>query len=105
MIEEFSRTSISKILIVINDSAMKYKGIIPNYCWNEPYMTNHQLQKELLDGVRMFGYIKNKKLLGVMGIQELKDVILIRHAYTLTTFQNMGVGSELISYMLNFSIY
>ena len=60
MIEEFSKSNISKILIVINDSAMKYKGIIPDYCWHEPYMSSDQLQKEFLDGVRMFGYIENK---------------------------------------------
>ena len=33
-------------------------------------------------------------------IQEVKDVVLIRHAYTLTSYQNKGAGSALIKYLL-----
>ena len=90
----------SKILYVINDAAAKYKGIIPNNCWHEPYMLEQELVDEFTDGVRMFGYYHNNELIGVIGIQEVKDVILIRHAYTLTSYQNMGVGSKLLKYLL-----
>ena len=55
---------------------------------------------EFSDGVRMFGYHHNNKLIGVIGIQELKDVTLIRHAYTLTSFQGKGTGSALLEYLL-----
>ena len=100
MINEYMKNDSSKILFVINDSAVKYKGIIPDYCWHEPYMSEQELIDEFTDGVRMFGYNRNNKLIGVIGIQEIKDSILIRHTYTLTHYQNTGVGSELLKYLL-----
>ena len=90
----------SKILYVINDAAVRYKGIIPDNCWHEPYMSEQELVDEFTDGVRMFGYNRNNKLIGVIGIQEIKDVILIRHAYTLTSYQGKGTGSTLLKYLL-----
>ena len=90
----------SKILYVINDAAVRYKDIIPDNCWHEPYMSKQELVDELTDGVRMFGYNRNNKLIGVIGIQEIKDVILIRHAYTLTSYQGKGIGSALLKYLL-----
>ena len=90
----------SKILYVINDAAVRYKDIIPDNCWHEPYMSKQELVDEFTDGVRMFGYNRNNKLIGVIGIQEIKDVILIRHAYTLTSYQGKGIGSALLKYLL-----
>ena len=90
----------SKILYVINDAAVRYKGIIPDNCWHEPYMSEQELVDEFTEGVRMFGYNRNNKLIGVIGIQEIKDVILIRHAYTLTSYQGKGIGSALLKYLL-----
>ena len=90
----------SKILYVINDAAVRYKGIIPDNCWSVPYMSEQKLFDEFSDGVRMFGYNRNNKLIGVIGIQEIKDVILIRHAYTLTSYQGKGIGSALLKYLL-----
>ena len=90
----------SKILYVINDAAVRYKGIIPDNCWHEPYMSEQELVDEFTDGVRMFGYNHNNKLIGVIGIQEIKDVILIRHTYTLTSYQGKGIGSALLKYLL-----
>ena len=90
----------SKILYVINDAAVRYKGIIPDNCWHEPYMSEQELVDEFTDGVRMFGYNRNNKLIGVIGIQEIKDVILIRHTYTLTSYQGKGIGSALLKYLL-----
>ena len=48
----------------------------------------------------MFGYHHNNTLIGVIGIQEVKDVILIRHAYTLTSHQGKGTGAALLKYLL-----
>ena len=100
MISEYTKTDSSKILHVINNAALKYKGIIPDNCWQEPYMSEKELIDEFNDGVRMYGYHDNNKLIGVIGIQEIKDVILIRHAYTLTSYQNKGTGSALLEYLL-----
>ena len=100
MITEYSKKDISNILYVINDAAIKYKGVIPGYCWHEPYMSEQELIIEFNNGVHMFGYRSNDKLIGVMGIQELKEVTLIRHAYTLTCYQGAGVGKLLLKYIL-----
>ena len=107
MIIENTIKDLSSILYVINDAAVKYKGVIPDYCWHEPYMLEEELVNEFDSGVRMFGYNKDNKLVGVMGIQELKDVTLIRHAYTLTNYQGMGIGKSLMQYLfkLNKSSY
>ena len=78
----------------------KYKGIIPDDCWHEPYMSEQELIDEFNDEVRMYGYHDNNKLIGVIGIQEVQDIILIRHAYTLTSYQNKGTGSAMLEYLL-----
>jgi len=100
MINEYKKNDISKILNIINDASLRYKGIIPDDCWHEPYMSEKELFDELDDGVHMYGYDLNNKLIGVIGIQEVKDVILIRHAYTLISQQNKGIGSVLLNYLL-----
>ena len=100
MIREYKKSDSSKILHVINDAARRYKGIIPDNCWHEPYMPEQELVNEFNAGVCMYGYHHNNKLIGVIGIQEVKDVILIRHAYTLTSFQKKGAGSALLEYLL-----
>ena len=101
MISEYTKTDSSKILHVINNAALKYKGIIPDNCWHEPYMSEQELINEFSDGVHVYGYQYNNKLVGAIGIQEVKDVILIRHAYTLTSYQGKGIGSALLEYLLN----
>ena len=100
MISEYKKKDSSKVLYVINEAAIKYKGVIPDNCWHEPYMSEQQLINEFDDGVRMFGYNHNNKLIGVIGIQKVKDAILIRHAYILTSHQGEGVGSLLLKYLL-----
>ena len=100
MISEYTKSDTSKILHVINDASLRYKGIIPDNCWREPYMFEQELINEFSDKFRMFGYHHNNKLTGVIGIQEVKDVIIIRHAYTLTSYQGKGAGSTLLEYLL-----
>ena len=100
MIIEYKKNDTSKILHVINDASLRYKGIIPDNCWHEPYMSEQELIDEFSNGVRMFGYNHNNKLIGVIGIQKVEDVILIRHAYTLTSHQRKGTGSALLEYLL-----
>ena len=99
MIIENTIKDVSSILHVINDAAIKYKGMIPDDCWHEPYMLEEDLINEFDNRLRMFGYLKNNELVGVMGIQELKDVTLIRHAYTLTNYQEMGIGKSMLQHL------
>ena len=100
MISKYKKSDTSKILRVINNASLRYKGVIPNNCWHEPYMSKQELIDEFSDGVRMFAYHHNNKLIGVIGFQKVKDVILIRHAYTLTSYQGKGMGSTLLKYLL-----
>ena len=100
MIGEYKKADTSKILYIINNASLRYKGIIPDDCWHEPYMLEQELIDEFSDGVRMYGYHHHDKLIGVIGIQEVKSVILIRHAYTLTSYQGKGAGSALLEYLL-----
>ncbi len=99
MISEYTKNELTPILSVINNAALRYKGVIPNCCWKEPYMPKQDLINEFDNGVRMFGYDKDNKLVGVMGIQEVEDVTLIRHAYTFSDYQGMGVGKLLLQYL------
>ena len=99
MITESTKKDLPHILNIINDAALKYKGVIPNSCWKEPYMPKQELISEFDNGVRMFGYEKNNILVAVMGIQEVEDVTLIRHAYTLSDYQGIGIGKSLLQYL------
>jgi len=65
MIREYKKSDSSKILYVINDAAIRYKGIIPDDCWHEPYMSERELIDEFSDGVRMYGYHHNNTLIGM----------------------------------------
>ena len=100
MISEYKKTDTSKILNIINDASLRYKGVIPDDCWHQPYMSELELIGDFSDGVRMYGYHHNNTLIGVIGIQKVKDVTLIRHAYTLTSYQGIGMGSALLEYLL-----
>ena len=84
---------------IINDGARAYKGIIPDDRWSEPYMSREKLQHEIDQGVAFWGYHESEELLGVMGIQEVQDVILIRHAYVRTSSQKRGIGAHLLSHL------
>ena len=99
MITEYTKKDLLNILNVINDAALKYKGVIPDSCWKEPYMSKQELIREFDNGVRIFGYKNNNILVGVMGIQEVEDVTLIRHAYTLSDYQGIGIGKSLSQYL------
>ena len=90
--EEFER-----IHEIINDAAEAYKGIIPGDCWKDPYMANEELRHEMDEGITFWGYYEEDNLLGVMGIQYVQDVTLIRHAYVRTTKRRQGIGGKLLS--------
>ncbi len=82
---------------IINEAAEAYRGIIPADRWRQPYMSRERLRHEMASGVRLWAYEETGKLLGVMGIQDVQDVTLIRHAYVRTASQNKGIGNSLLS--------
>jgi GNAT superfamily N-acetyltransferase len=100
MICELEAADLEDALIVINDAAMAYKGIIPSECWKEPYMAKKELLQEVAAGVRFYGWRSRGELEGIMGIQRVKDVTLIRHAYVLTSCQRRGIGKKLLVHLL-----
>ena len=89
-----------RILKVINEAAQAYKGVIPDDRWKEPYMSAGELKEEIEAGVRFFGWVEGGHLLGVAGIQALKNTTLIRHAYVLSGCQKKGIGTKLLEYLL-----
>lgn len=84
------------ILTVVNDAAVAYRGVIPDDCWSEPYMPAEELAGEIAAGVAFWGYEDEGELLGIMGLQEVGDVVLIRHAYVRGAHQGSGIGSRLL---------
>ena len=87
------------IWAITNDGARAYKGIIPADCWTEPYMSREKLQREIDDGVVFWGYEETGTLAGVMGLQQVKDVTLIRHAYVRARSQKRGIGAHLLAHL------
>jgi GNAT superfamily N-acetyltransferase len=99
MLRACTSADIQQMFEVINDGAQAYRGVIPEDCWHEPYMPMADLQRELDAGVRFWCAEENGRIEAVMGIQDVKDVALIRHAYTRTAGQGKGVGSKLLAHL------
>ncbi len=99
MIRRCEPGDFESIYEIINDGAQAYKDVIPADRLKEPYMSKQELQNEIDEGVVFFGHEEAGELVGVMGIQHIQDVTLIRHAYVRTARQNQGIGSELLSYL------
>jgi len=85
---------------IVNDAASAYKGIIPADRWKEPYMPREELAHEIADGVVFWGCEDGGRLVGVMGIQDVQDVTLIRHAYVRTSIRRQGIGGKLLNFLL-----
>jgi GNAT superfamily N-acetyltransferase len=87
------------ILAIVNAAAEAYRGVIPADRWHEPYMPLHELDGEIAAGVAFWGYEADGALVGIMGIQRVRDVHLIRHAYVSPGSQRHGVGSALLEHL------
>jgi N-acetylglutamate synthase-like GNAT family acetyltransferase len=100
MIRPLRADETETLLEIINAGAQAYRGVIPVDCWHEPYMSSRELEHELQDGVRFWGWEKEGRLVGVMGRQDLGEVILIRHAYVHPAYQQQGIGARLLDHLL-----
>jgi GNAT superfamily N-acetyltransferase len=87
------------VLAIINAAAQAYRGVIPADRWHEPYMPAHELDREIAAGVAFLGYEADGALVGIMGIQRVGDVDLIRHAYVAPERQRHGVGGALLEHL------
>jgi GNAT superfamily N-acetyltransferase len=99
MIRRCDDTDFEAIWTIINDGAQAYKGIIPADRWTEPYMSPEKLRHELDEGVVFWSYEEAGTLAGVMGLQQVQDVTLIRHAYVRGSSQKRGIGGHLLGHL------
>jgi GNAT superfamily N-acetyltransferase len=99
MIRRCDSSDSELIWSIINDGARAYQGVIPADCWSDPYMSKEKLRAEIEDGVSFWGWEDNNVLAGVMGIQPMGDVSLIRHAYVRKDGQRRGIGGRLLSHL------
>jgi GNAT superfamily N-acetyltransferase len=88
------------ILAIVNDAAQAYRGHIPADRWHEPYMPAEELERELAAGVAFWGYEAAGALAGVMGLQDVREVALIRHAYVATAVRGQGIGGALLEHLV-----
>jgi GNAT superfamily N-acetyltransferase len=88
------------ILAIVNAAAEAYRGVIPADRWHEPYMPAAELDAEIAAGVEFWGYEDDGELIGVMGIQPVQDVDLIRHAYVQPAAQGRGIGGALLDHLM-----
>ena len=90
---------VEAIFAIVNAAAEAYRDVIPADRWHEPYMPMSELGGELATGVEFWGYQHDGELIGVMGIQDVGEVDLIRHAYVLPGLQGRGIGSALLEHL------
>jgi GNAT superfamily N-acetyltransferase len=99
MIRRCTASDVEQIFAVINDAAEAYRNVIPADRWHEPYMPLRELESEIESGVGFWAVLEGERIEAVMGIQPVKDVALIRHAYTRTASQGRGLGAELLTFL------
>ncbi len=99
MIRPCDEHDFAAILGIVNDAAQAYRGVIPADRWHEPYMPLDELQHEIGAGVAFWGYEEGGELSGVMGLQHVDDVALIRHAYVRTVQRGHGIGGQLLTHL------
>jgi len=99
MIRQCDSHDLESICVIINEAAQAYKAAIPKDCWKEPYMSKDDILREIEDGVVFWGYEEEGGMVAVMGIQDIHDVTLVRHAYVRPSRQKQGLGGELLSYL------
>lgn len=63
-------------------------------------MPEDELDAEIAAGVVFWGFERAGALTGVMGIQRVRDVELIRHAYVEPAAQGEGVGRALLEHLV-----
>jgi N-acetylglutamate synthase-like GNAT family acetyltransferase len=99
MIRLCNPADFGEIWTIINDGAEAYRGVIPADRWAEPYMSREKLRDEIALGVAFWAIEQDGALQGVMGIQDVLDVTLIRHAYVRTRKRRSGFGGMLLSHL------
>ena len=100
MIRKCQANDAQRMYFIINEAAKAYDGVIPADCYHRPYMPMSELEEEI-KRITFFGWEVNGELVGVMGIEPIKDVTLIRHAYVLPQWQRQGIASKLLNHLMS----
>ena len=100
MIKKLSSKNTNIIYEIINKAASAYRGIIPEDCYHEPYMSEQELRREMA-GMTFYGWGQVGKIVGIIGFQPVKDITLVRHAYVLPDYQRKGIGTKLLNHVKN----
>jgi len=100
LIRNYTDKDFHAVLGVINDAARAYEGVIPADRFHTPYMPEDELRHEIDAGVVFWCYEEGEEITGVMGVQNVKDVTLIRHAYVRTDKRRSGIGGKLLNHIL-----
>jgi len=87
-----------RIYFIINEAAKAYEGVIPPDRYHQPYMPIDELKQEIKRMI-FIGWEVDGELVGVIGMEPIKDVTLIRHAYILPDYQQQGIGSKLLKHI------
>jgi GNAT superfamily N-acetyltransferase len=96
-LRRIAETEYTQVLEIVNAAAEAYRGVIPADRWHDPYMSADELEREIAAGVVFWGTEDAEgRLAGVMGIQAVRDVDLIRHAYVRPGLQGGGIGRRLL---------
>jgi len=103
MIRRCQAEDAGKIYSIINEAARAYDGVIEADCYHQPYMPEEELEREM-KRVIFYGWEVNGELVGIMGIEPIKNVTLIRHAYVLPQYQNQGIGNRLLDHIKSLTI-
>lgn len=99
MIRRCEENDFDAILAIVNEAARAYDGVIPADRYHEPYMPAEELRGEIDARVEFWAWEEDGAVLGVMGIQDVKDVTLIRHAYVRKAAQRRGIGARLLAHL------
>ena len=88
---------------IINEAAKAYEGAIPDDCYHQPYMPADELEREMAR-VIFYGWEVTGELVGMMGLEPIKDTTIIRHAYVLPQWQHQGIASRLLEHLKGLTV-
>ena len=87
-----------RLYYIINEAARAYEGHIPADCYHQPYMPLEELKGDMAR-LTFYGWEEDGVMVGVMGIERISDVTLIRHTYVLPQWQRQGIAGKLLAYL------
>jgi GNAT superfamily N-acetyltransferase len=85
-------------LAVINEAARWYREFLPSEEYHDPEMTPVEIEAEARR-MTWYGAFVGDTLVGVMGLEYVREAALLRHAYVLPEHQRLKIGSRLLEHL------